>query len=41
MLVFCVFLVMVIGLLLFYFLLVGLGGQLGKEVWHSVGGEGC
>ncbi len=37
--VFCVFLVMVMGLLWVLFLLVCLGGQLGKEVWHSAGGE--
>jgi len=38
--VFCVFLVVVVGLLWVWFLLVGLGGHLGKEVRHSVEGEG-
>ncbi len=37
-LVFCVVLVSVVGLLWVWFLLVGLGGLLGKEVRHSVGG---
>ena len=38
--VFCVFVVMVVGLLWVWFLLVGLSGQLGNEVGHLAGGEG-
>jgi len=39
MLVFCVYLMTVMGLLWVLFLLVCLGGQLGKEVWQSAGGD--